>query len=387
MCAFSQDTAGVRLPADVQQSTSTNQGPAAVTTRALSHQYQGTHALRDVSLEVMQGEFMTLLGPSGSGKSTMLHIIAGLITPTSGRVILGDRDVTELPPQGRDVGLVFQSYALFPHMTVAENVAYALRIRKMDREGIRLRVSEVLELVQLSNLADRYPAQLSGGQQQRVAVGRAIAASPRVLLLDEPLGALDRRLRQRLGLELRRIQRETGITTIYVTHDQEEAFSMSDRIVVMRDGQILQVGSPNDVYNEPADTFVAGFVGDINLIPAAITESRSRETLLRGLNGQTYVSAHPCVHGADADLYCAIRPESVALWSVQEGPPTPSLQQFGQAKVVDCAFQGSSRRITLDAYGSNILAEVRGLQNWPQPGDDVSFGCSPTEVRVIRKYE
>jgi len=382
MCALRHDVTGIQSRGNTAPPSSTP--PAvAVATRQLSHQYQDTPALSDVSLEVLQGEFMTLLGPSGSGKSTILHVIAGLIEPTSGSVILGERDVTKWPPQKRDVGLVFQSYALFPHMTVVGNISYPLRMRKVGREETRRRVSEVLELVELSNLADRYPAQLSGGQQQRVAIGRAIAASPRVLLLDEPLGALDRRLRQSLGLELRRIQRETEITTVYVTHDQEEAFSMSDRIVVMRDGQIRQVGSPREVYNEPTDTFVAGFVGDINLIPAVIAETRGSKTVLRGTNGQTYVSAQPCTHTTDSAIYCAIRPESVVLWQDQEEAPLASVQRFGQAKVVDCVFQGSAVRISLESNGASILAEVRGAQRAPQPGSSVYFGCAPTDLRVI----
>src|SRR4051794_19204330 len=233
-------------------------------------------AVDGVDLEVQRGEFFTLLGPSGSGKTTCLRMIAGFERPDEGRVELAGRDVTGLPPFERDVNTVFQDYALFPHMTIGENIAYGLKVKRVSREERRSRVSEALAMVRLEGFEGRRPGQLSGGQRQRVALARALINRPRVLLLDEPLGALDLKLRQQLQVELKRIQQEVGITFIYVTHDQDEALSMSDRIAVMDDGHVIQVGSPHEVYDEPESRFVAGFVGVSNLLELPI-ESVERD--------------------------------------------------------------------------------------------------------------
>ncbi|MBV9783362.1 MAG: ABC transporter ATP-binding protein [Acidisphaera sp.] len=240
--------------------------PAAVRLESVTHRFGDFTALAEVSLAVARGSFCTLLGPSGSGKSTLLRIIAGLTRPSTGRVHIAGRDVSRLPPQKRGVGFVFQNYALFPHLTVFENIAYPLRIRRMPTSEITPLVERVLARVNLVGLGQRRPAQLSGGQQQRVAVARALIYEPAVLLMDEPLGALDRKLRRHMQIELRQLQQSLGITCIYVTHDQEEALTMSDRIAVMRDGRILQVGDPVTVYRHPGDAFVADFVGVTNLL-------------------------------------------------------------------------------------------------------------------------
>jgi putative spermidine/putrescine transport system ATP-binding protein len=234
--------------------------------RRLVKRYGDTTAVAGVDLDVARGEFFTLLGPSGSGKTTTLRLIAGFERPDAGAVELRGRDVSDLPPFERDVNTVFQDYALFPHMTVAQNVDYGLRIRKVARDERRRRVGEALEMVQLPKLGERKPGQLSGGQRQRVALARAIVCRPQVLLLDEPLGALDLKLRQEMQVELKRIQQEVGITFIYVTHDQEEALTMSDRLAVFNDGRIEQVGEPAEVYERPANTFIAGFVGTSNIL-------------------------------------------------------------------------------------------------------------------------
>src|SRR6185369_7968016 len=226
-------------------------------------------ALKGVSLEVRQGELICFLGPSGCGKTTLLRIIAGLETQTSGRIIQGGKDISRLPPMKRDYGIVFQSYALFPNLSIAENVAYGLVNRGMARPEREARVKELLALVGLPDSGAKFPAQLSGGQQQRIAIARAIATSPGLLLLDEPLSALDARVRVRLRGEIRNLQQRVGITTILVTHDQEEALSMADRIVVMKEGEIEQIGTPEEVYTRPATPFVADFVGKTNLLPAA----------------------------------------------------------------------------------------------------------------------
>src|SRR5256886_2877706 len=234
--------------------------------------YGDVVAVDGVDLEIGTGEFFTLLGPSGSGKTTTLRLIAGFERPDEGRIELAGRDVTSQPPYARDVNTVFQDYALFPHMTVGENVEYGLRVRGVPRRERRLRVEEILKVVQLPGLADRKPVQLSGGQRQRVALARALVNGPQVLLLDEPLGALDLKLRQEMQIELKRIQRavrEVGITFVYVTHDQEEALTMSDRLAVFNEGRIEQIGAPAEVYERPATEFVAGFVGVSNVLERA----------------------------------------------------------------------------------------------------------------------
>ena len=228
-------------------------------------------AVRPTDLTVAQGEFFTLLGPSGSGKTTLLNVTAGYVAPSVGRVFIGDTDVTELPPRRRNVGMVFQSYALFPHLDVFENVAYGLRVRGLPAADIRRRVEEALATLQLDGLGDRRIAQLSGGQQQRVALARALVIEPSVLLMDEPLGALDRQLRKQVQLELRHLHQRMGRTTLYVTHDQEEALVLSDRIGVMRAGRLEQVGTARELYERPASVFVAGFLGESNLLAGQVT--------------------------------------------------------------------------------------------------------------------
>ncbi len=236
----------------------------------LAKRYGDSWAVREVSLAIADGEFLVLLGPSGCGKTTTLRMVAGFIEPTAGQVRLGGTDVTVLPPWRRNAGMVFQSYALFPHLTVTENVAFGLEMRKVPRSDIARRVEEVLQLVRLSGYGDRLPRQLSGGQQQRVALARALAIRPDVLLLDEPLSNLDAKLRQEVRVEIRELQRQLGLTTVMVTHDQEEALTMADRLVVMNEGAVCQVGSQRDLYERPADRFVAGFVGRSTFLAGAL---------------------------------------------------------------------------------------------------------------------
>ncbi|MGZ8566963.1 MAG: ABC transporter ATP-binding protein, partial [Actinomycetota bacterium] len=252
-----------RLPSDRPMGTTAD--PAVVVER-VSKSYGDVTAVRAVTLEIGRGEFFTLLGPSGCGKTTTLRMIAGFIRPDEGRILIEGRDVTTVPPNRRPSNMVFQQYALFPHLSVRENVAFGPREARMDRGEIARRVAETLELVQLGALAERRPSQLSGGQQQRVALARALVNRPAVLLLDEPLGALDLKMRKAMQVELKRIQREVGITFVYVTHDQDEALAMSDRIAVMNHGVVEQVGPPQEVYDAPRSLFVAGFIGDANLL-------------------------------------------------------------------------------------------------------------------------
>jgi putative spermidine/putrescine transport system ATP-binding protein len=242
--------------------------------QSLEKRYGSTAAVDKVSLEVGQSEFVALLGPSGCGKTTILRMIAGFIEPTAGRIVIGQRDVTLVPPHQRNAAMVFQSYALFPHMTVAENVGFGLRMRRLDSAEIAGRALEALRLVQLDHLAQRYPRELSGGQQQRVAVARALVVRPDIFLLDEPLSNLDAKLRQSVGLEMRALQQSLGLTTVFVTHDQAEALALADRLVIMNAGKVVQVGTPSEVYSRPANPFVANFLGRANLLAGRIAQER-----------------------------------------------------------------------------------------------------------------
>ena len=274
---------------------------------------EGEAVLDNISLEISKGEFITLLGSSGCGKTTTLRIIAGLEQPDAGSVWLDGREVTGLEPNQRDVNTVFQNYALFPHMNVAENIAFGLHIKKLDRADIKRKTAEMLELVGLRGFENRDVTSLSGGQQQRVAIARALVCEPRVLLLDEPLGALDLKLRKDMQIELKRIQQRTGITFIYVTHDQEEALTMSDRVVVMNHGVIQQVGSPTDIYNEPVNAFVADFIGESNIIDGVMLEDCKVEFC-----GRTF----ECVDKGfekNAPVDVVIRPEDLKIVYAGDG--------------------------------------------------------------------
>ena len=234
--------------------------------------YDDTDVLKDINLYIRDGEFLTLLGPSGCGKTTMLRLIAGFTLPDNGQILVDGKDISGVPPYRRQVNTVFQKYALFPHLNVFDNIAFGLKIQKLPKDEIESRVNEMMELVNLAGYGSRYIDQLSGGQQQRVAIARALVNRPRVLLLDEPLGALDLKLRKGMQIELKRMQQKLGITFIYVTHDQEEALTMSDTIVVMNEGAIQQIGTPADIYNEPKNVFVAKFIGESNIIPGVMLE-------------------------------------------------------------------------------------------------------------------
>lgn len=286
--------------------TTSAAAPAAVPTttpaveiRGLSKEFAGHLAVHPLDLEIRENEFFSILGPSGCGKTTLMRMITGFETPSSGRVKLGGVDVTDVPTRSRDLNMLFQSYALFPHLTVFENVAFELRVRRVAKAEANRRTREALELVKLGHLGDRKPDQLSGGQRQRVALARAVVSGPKVVLLDEPLGALDQQLRKEMQYELKRMQREVGITFIYVTHDQEEALTMSDRIAVMSEGVVQQVAGPEDIYNRPETRFVAGFIGSCNLLdveaPAGVEGEEVAVELpgvgaVRGVLGETVTS-------------------------------------------------------------------------------------------------
>lgn len=280
----------------------------------LKKSYKDVEILKGINLDVEKGEFLTLLGPSGCGKTTTLRIIAGLETPTSGRVIVDGRTFSSpeerifVPPEKRNIGMVFQSYAVWPHMTVFDNVAYPLRIRKLGKQEIERRVKKVLGLVRLSGLEKRYPHQLSGGQQQRVALARALVMNPKIMLLDEPLSNLDAKLREEMRFEIKDLQRRTGITIIYVTHDQTEAMAMSDRVVVMKDGEVRQVGTPVEIYKTPVDTFVADFIGNANFIAPEKIEKRGNCWEIFFLNRKLTVAELP-----DEKIRVVVRPSEIGI--------------------------------------------------------------------------
>ena len=277
----------------------------------LSKHFGATVAVQEVSLDVRDGEFIVLLGPSGCGKTTTLRMIAGFIAPSAGRIRLGGRDVTALPPWKRNAGMVFQSYALFPHLTVAQNVAFGLETRGIDKAAAQARVAEALRLVRLGGFAERLPRELSGGQQQRVALARALVIQPDVLLLDEPLSNLDAKLRETVRVEIRELQHKLGITTVMVTHDQEEALIMADRLVVISEGAVRQVGTQHELYERPADRFVAGFVGRSTLLPGKVVAPGRFQT-----EGGLAIA---CTDGAPGPGVIALRPERLALGAAAEG--------------------------------------------------------------------
>lgn len=314
------------------------------------HQMFGTHqALKDVSLTVAEGEFVCFLGPSGCGKTSLLRIIAGLDTPTDGIILQANQDITHTPVNHRDFGIVFQSYALFPNLTVADNIAYGLVSQKMSANDRRARVTELLTTVGLSGSEGKYPAQLSGGQQQRVALARALATSPGLLLLDEPLSALDARVRAHLRQEIKQLQEKLGVTTIMVTHDQEEALTMADKIVVMNQGVIEQIGSPQDVYAHPETPFVAEFVGEMNFLSA--TSNGLGQMQSGGLTLRCDQSAH-LMNGKKVQL--AIRPEDVRFHRQEDNDNTIN------AEVLHLEFLGSRVRslLQLENHERPILADI-----------------------------
>ena len=323
--------------------------------RHLTKRFGEFAAVDDLSLDIASGEFLTLLGASGSGKTTTLRMIAGFEPPTAGEILMGGEPIAALPPFKRDINTVFQHYALFPHMSVRDNIAYGLRMRRVPAAEREARVTRAWEMVKLEQLGARAPRQLSGGQQQRVALARALVNRPRVLLLDEPLGALDLKLRKEMQLELKHLQTDLGITFVYVTHDQEEALTMSDRIVLMRQGRIAQTGTPRDLYDRPASRYVADFIGETNLIPgtvagwdAGVATLRVADATLRGLAG------NPLPIGQEAWL--TVRPEAIQL---TEGGGAPAGYNLVAGTVADAVYAGSALRVHVTLVdGRRLVANV-----------------------------
>ena len=343
-------------------------------------------ALDGISLAVAAGEFVSLLGPSGCGKTTILRIVAGLIEPSHGAVILGGRDVTWAPIHKRTIGLVFQSYALFPHYTVSDNVAFGLRRRGVRSAEIDARVKRSLESVRLSHLASRFPRELSGGQQQRVALARAIIVEPRLLLLDEPLSNLDAVLRNEMGVEIKRLQKELGITTVFVTHDQSEALSMSDRVCLLNHGRITQIGTPEEIYRRPASTFVATFMGRANILKATCEASAGSFVRVRMEAGGAQVSAFGAA-APGAPVSIAVRQQSIALKPSPGGAASAGDRLAGTVSF--SAFAGSSRHILvkLDAGPELAVEAPSGSSAELQPGMRVLASWEASDATVVTEDE
>ena len=314
------------------------------------------HAIDDVSFTIGQGEFFVMLGPSGCGKTTLLRSIAGLETLDDGEIVLGDRRIDQLAPHARPVNTVFQSYALFPHLTIADNIAFGLEMERMPKAKVKARVDEMLALVQLTEMANRKPEQLSGGQQQRVALARALAKQPQILLLDEPLAALDLKLRRGMQSELKRLQRTTGITFVFVTHDQEEALSMGDRIAVFNDGRPEQIGTPEEIYEKPASRFVADFIGETNFITTPATRDAA-DSITVQLPGGDPVQLAKSVPTPTGDVTITIRPERIHF--------DPTGEKFATGRVTKLVYMGTDLRATVElADGTELAVRV------PPPFDD-----------------
>jgi len=359
------------MPAHTLQATD-------LTLTGISHRYANTQAVADVNLQVRPGELIALLGPSGCGKTTLLRIVAGLIRQSAGHVVIGGQIVDTLPTHERGAGIVFQNYALFPHMTVAANIGYGLRAAGVAKPQVAEMVTRMLALVKLAAMAERYPRQLSGGQQQRVALARTLAVSPKVLLLDEPFGALDKNLRLDMQIEVKRLQRELGITTVMVTHDQEEALSMADRIAVMNQGCVEQYGTPEEVYDAPETLFVAGFVGTTNLLPGTLASVAPAGPTVALAGGGTMVlpRARPCSSAGPVVL--ALRPEHLRFAAPDEPGLDATLQlslPLGALTVHELALaSGAPVKVITPRNGEGVR---------PMPGDKVRLALTDAAAPAV----
>lgn len=350
-----------------------------VSIRAAGKRYGDMVALDSITLDVEPGEFISLLGPSGSGKSTLLGILGGFVQPSSGSIWIGDRDITYMPPHQRDIGIVFQNYALFPHMTVGENVAFPLRARRLPKSTWSAKVAEALAMVELRGYEDRRISQLSGGQRQRVALARAIVFEPRLILMDEPLSALDKQLRETMQIELRHLHKKLGATTIYVTHDQREALTMSDRVAILRNGRMVQVGVPDQLHDHPVDSFVASFIGEATLMPvvrAGVQEIKLGELILR--------SARPVP--AEGEIFLAVQTEKLLI---DDGHRDVRVNRI-PCRVTEIVFQGESLRIFAALEDGTSLSlrqpshHAARLQI-PGVGQPMTVVLDPEDTIVVRR--
>lgn len=323
--------------------------------RNVSKHFPDNPVLHNINLEVKNGEFLTLLGPSGCGKTTLLRLISGFEEPSSGAIYLDGRDVTGVPSHERHINTVFQSYALFPHMDVFNNVAFGLRCKKIAKDEIERRVHEALRMVKLDAYMRRKPHQLSGGQQQRVAIARAVVNKPLVLLLDEPLSSLDYRLRKTMQIELKQLQKKLGITFIFVTHDQEEALSMSDRVVVMHDGVIEQIGTPREVYEEPDNIRVAKFIGEVNIFETKVISANDKQLVVE-IEGKEFTLKNRRQYTAEQELYTLVRPEDLQVWATSE---VDSTENMFSAVVEDVIYKGCTVDLMLRLMSGKRLAATQ----------------------------
>lgn len=351
-------------------------------------QYGSNVVLNGINLEVKQGELLTLLGPSGCGKSTTLNLIAGFLEADRGEVYIKGKKVTKVPPYKRDLGMVFQTYSLFPHMTVYENLNFGLKLRKIAQAEKDKRISRVLELVKMAGLGNRYPRELSGGQRQRVAIARALVVEPELLLLDEPLSNLDAKLRHELRTEIKRLQKEIGVTTIFVTHDQEEALSMSDRVVVMNAGKIEQISTPTSIYNHPNSEFVFQFIGKSNSFEGKVIAVDQQKITVQLENEITYVdvdnlmgSDRSCRAGDEVKLY--IRPEKIKVSSTANSSST--FEYFHKVNITQLNYLGTSWEMDVSLHGKTLHILTSTFESSWQPGSEVFVGWSPSDIMLIKK--
>ena len=356
---------------------------ALVTFTGVQKTYDGnTLVVRDLNLEIQKGEFLSLLGPSGSGKTTTLMMLAGFESPTSGEIALNGVPITRTPPHKRNFGMVFQNYALFPHMTVADNIAYPLTVRKLDKNEIDTKVKRALDMVQMYSFINRRPAQLSGGQQQRIALARALVFDPSLVLMDEPLGALDKQLREHMQFEIKHLHESLGITVVYVTHDQGEALTMSDRVAVFNDGRIQQLAPPADLYERPDNSFVAQFIGENNKLPGVVEELSGDKALVRLATGELIDATPVNIREKGQKTLVSIRPERVEF--------KPEMMPAGihtiDAEVVEIIYMGDILRVVLKVAGSsdfvmkmrNTLGQTRLAQ-----GQMIKVGWHPQDARAL----
>ncbi|MFT4067382.1 ABC transporter ATP-binding protein [Paraburkholderia sp.] len=353
--------------------------------KQVSRRYGDVQALAPLDFSVRQGEFVTLLGPSGSGKTTLLNLIAGMVPPSSGQIFVRGVDITHAPPSARGLGMVFQNYALMPHMTVFDNIAFPLRVRKLGKDEIRRRVTNVLDMVRLPNIAGRKPRELSGGQQQRVSLARCIVYNPALILLDEPLGALDKKLREQMQLEIRRLHAQLGITMLNVTHDQEEALSMSDRVVLMNEGRVEQIATPDELYRAPRTAFAASFIGTANLIAGTVEESGGEHIVVSTALGVLRAASASCPVPRGAVVNLLVRPESVRMTPAHDSAGAGD-RTCHAGTLEDSITLGSVVRHHVRLPGDmQIVVQQQGgtRATAPAPGARVMLDWAPEDCQVI----
>ena len=350
--------------------------------RNVQKSYDGENLIvKDLNLNIRRGEFLTLLGPSGSGKTTSLMMLAGFETATSGEITLGGKLLNKQPPHKRDIGMVFQNYALFPHMTVAENVAFPLFVRRLSKTDIKEKVQEALAMIKMDSLGHRYPAQLSGGQQQRVAHARALVFEPKLVLMDEPLGALDKQLREHMQMEIKHLHEKFGLTIVYVTHDQSEALTMSDRVAVFHKGEIQQIDSPKTLYEEPKNAFVAQFIGENNRLQGVVECVDQGYCVVRMPDGSLLKALPVNVAGPGEKTTLSIRPERILL-----GSPSHSCDNIVQGQVKEFIYLGDHIRLCIDTCGSSdfiVKMPVSQFDPSIKIGDKLSIGWQKDHVRAL----